>query len=218
MRKQSGNVLFLILIAVVLFAALSYAVTQSSRGGGNADSEATKIAVSEAINYVSAVRTAITRMKIAGVDNDNFCFDHTSWGHTDYNHAACADNTTQVFHADGGGVAWSNPPQGINDGTPWLFNGNNRIPNVGTTALELTMILPNVTEEACREFSEAVGEGGSVKYDPDFFNVTNRFAGSYGPTTVATDGSSYDFCVQASTTGGGAIAGSYHFFATLIAR
>ena len=54
---EKGNVLFLILIAVALFAALSYAVTQSSRsGGGDANNETSLINSAQVTQYPASVR------------------------------------------------------------------------------------------------------------------------------------------------------------------
>ena len=61
-NKQSGNVLFLILIAVALFAALSYAVTQSTRGGGNANAEQLALKAAELINQSNHIRTTALRL------------------------------------------------------------------------------------------------------------------------------------------------------------
>src|SRR5690348_16442752 len=64
-QSESGNVLFLILIAVALFAALSYAVTQSSRSGsGEATSEKSLISGAQITQYPAGVRTDIIRMVI----------------------------------------------------------------------------------------------------------------------------------------------------------
>lgn len=68
MPSQRGNILFLILLAVVLFAALAYAVTSSMRGGGkDAGSEKMDLYAAQIINEVGAWRGAMTRLKM--VDN-----------------------------------------------------------------------------------------------------------------------------------------------------
>ena len=60
---EKGNVLFLILIAVALFAALSYAVTQSTRsGGGSADRERSILSSASLTQGPTALRTSLIRM------------------------------------------------------------------------------------------------------------------------------------------------------------
>jgi len=63
--SESGNVLFLILIAVVLFAALSYAVTSSTNSsGGNVDEEALQLEASRLIGWAASAQASFQRRSL----------------------------------------------------------------------------------------------------------------------------------------------------------
>jgi hypothetical protein len=95
---ENGNALFLILIAVALFAALSYAITQSGRGGGTAASQTDLITAGQVTAQPADVRAAVTRMIVTG----------TSAVGITYTGAATAND---VFDQSGlGGGATNVPP------------------------------------------------------------------------------------------------------------
>jgi hypothetical protein len=66
-ERERGNALFLILIAVALFAALSYAITQSGRGGGNVSNQTALITAGQVTEQPADVRAAVTRMIVTGI-------------------------------------------------------------------------------------------------------------------------------------------------------
>jgi hypothetical protein len=62
-KRESGNVLFLILIAVALFAALSYIVTTSSRSGaGTISPEKAKLQAAEVLNHFQTFNQGVQRL------------------------------------------------------------------------------------------------------------------------------------------------------------
>lgn len=160
-NKESGNVLFLILIAVALFAALSYAVTQSTRSGSGATEKEKAILSSASMTqYPTAIRTSLIRMVLGGTDVADIKFNAPG------NFAAVSDTTWLVFHPDGGGAVHQRAPAdlmtGSNLGT-WFYNGNWDVPEVGTDGAggnDIVAFLPGITQAVCRqlnnEFSIAV--------------------------------------------------------------
>lgn len=105
MRNDSGNVLFLILIAVALFAALSYAVTQSSRGGGGSTVKETSTINSSVLSQsTSSIRASLQRMT---TDNHQL-LDIEFNGPADFNDLTAIG--FGVFHPSGGGVIYAMAP------------------------------------------------------------------------------------------------------------
>ena len=65
--KEKGSALFIILIAVVLFAALAYAVSQMMRGGNpnTINIEQSRLAGNEILAYAQSMRQGAQNIKIS---------------------------------------------------------------------------------------------------------------------------------------------------------
>lgn len=162
--SEQGNVLFLILIAVALFAALSYAVTQSTRsGGGDAGKETTLVNSSTITQYPASIKTAIVRMIVSnGVSVDQLTFDPPS------NFSVLTldtDKAHAVFHPTGGGASYQLAPASVmaNNGVgTWHYNAQNQVLNIGTdatnnTANDVIAFLPGVSLAICTRIHEQLG-------------------------------------------------------------
>ncbi len=111
MRSQRGSALFLILIAVALFGALSYAITQSGRGGGDISKEQVDLEASKIVQWAGLVQAAVNRMiLLQGVDPLMLDYRSPSWvfGNGSYNcwnqNHTCTTTDCRIFDPLGGGV------------------------------------------------------------------------------------------------------------------
>ncbi|MGM0422266.1 MAG: hypothetical protein ACQEQL_04105 [Pseudomonadota bacterium] len=191
MLKQQGNALFLILIAVALFAALSYAVTQSGRGGGDIEREQQMIQIAQMLQAHAAIKTAADRMVIlttAPADLTTHGVDTET---------PCTTGADCVFAPDGGEAAdldandWGTI---ISSPTISYYEADDgaSVDGLGAAAADVFIVTSGLTEAACTEINEQLGLTTPVETDSTDDLV-------YG------DGTSYSgewsFCVQLSSTG-----------------
>lgn len=235
-KEESGNILFYILIAVVLFAALSFAVAQMMRGGNpEKNEEVLRLQASEILQYVRGLTTGIQTIKIEGLDDGDISFDNPFV--PGYTHA-CPDGGDEcaLFKKDGGKMIYMKPVAEWLDANQtsqpgygtWIFSGANAVIGIGTdgggaASSELLAILPWVNKELCVEINNLLKVVNPVTRPPqDSGNVdfSTKFTGTFSATqSIGGDDPEIEGqragCFEGDTS---PPSETYHFFQVLISR
>ena len=218
-ETESGNVVFLILLAIVLIGIVTAALRSSGIEGANTDRENLAIQVSQVKQYASQIERAVGFI----LQNDASEVD-IRFAHPDAPSEYGTITTTpqfQVFSRTGGAAEYKRPSSGINDGSRWEFYGGTALPQVGSPAADLVAVLPNVTVSFCQAANRAdgftgqpadtatcvnAGTAGRFSDITQFSGIPNTLNEASFSTLPAPEG-----CVVCDD-------GKYHFFHVLMAR
>lgn len=124
-RTERGNIFFIIMLAVVLFAALGFTFSRSLRQGGNSISETqAKMAAQEILAYSQRVDQAVQKLLLRGCSEQQISFENEillNSGIADINRIsnpnAPVDKSCHVFDKNGGGVQYQTLPDSYIDST-----------------------------------------------------------------------------------------------------
>lgn len=224
-HSEKGSIFFIILMAIAMFAALSYALMDNSRTSASSlTREQAALKAQEIISYADAVAKAVQTLRLHDIAATQISLEGA--GGDNYTNAACSSDECRVFAFDGGGVNALAPPEGSNDGSAYVYTGALGVENIGVDGgaegAELLMILPNVKKEVCIRMNEVL-KVTVPNIDPPS-NIGNAayagapFQGSFS-SGDQINGAAFLRKSAGCFEGDGTPAiGTFHFYRVLIAR
>ncbi len=241
--SEKGSALFIILIAVVLFAALAYSVAQMMKGGSpdTISVEKSRLAGNEILNYARAMRQAAQNIKIShGCADADISFEATT-GLVGYGHTPAANDMCKLFHPNGGSLVYQEPvPEWLDISISpapalqgqWYFPASTCAVGTGTADATcntdtnsneaLIAVLPYIKKNLCIQINKLLGvvnPGGTPPLET--LNAWPVAALKY--TGDFTDGEKIDQAGRQVGCFEGAVASTpgpktYHFFQVIIPR
>ena len=165
-RTQSGNVFFIILIGIALFAALAMVISRGMRGQGTtamSEREA-ELAAVDIMNYAQQMERTVNRLRrVNGCSENEISFDNDVVSGYDFS----TRDECKVFHDDGGRLSY---PKNIKQ---WLgkdesiiilygeivFSARLEVDGVGSdcddkACTDLILYLPYVKKEICKQINK----------------------------------------------------------------
>ncbi|HEY8964075.1 MAG TPA: hypothetical protein VIN59_06405 [Alphaproteobacteria bacterium] len=196
-----GNVLFLILIAVMLFAALTAAITKSNEGTGNMNRERGTISGTDLMSYGSAMEKTVARMLSNDMSESSLSFENGNWQFNDNSLVEpsatfpnCSSATCKVFDAMGGGMAAQTYTSQTLDSpvATDVRSGHGivyalTVTGVGSSAQDLVLMISAIDKNTCTAINDTlkiVNPGGNPPADSWAGAV--RYNGSFGSAADAT--------------------------------
>ncbi len=243
-QAEKGSALFIILIAVVLFAALSFSIAQMLRDGNPATiaEEKSRLYAEEILSYGRTMRQAAQNMKIShGCADMDISVEDTGLPNG-YIHSPVTSDGCKLFDPEGGGVTYQKPvaawlaqisPTPALQGN-WYFPANTCVPGTGTAAAgagcnsdsanneAIIAVLPYIQKQVCLQVNKLLGIANPGGNPPA--ETANAWpGGSPYYNGGQADGERLDQAGKMAGCFEGAAAstptpGTYHFFQILVAR
>jgi hypothetical protein len=238
---EAGSALWMVLIGVVLFAALSAAVAQMMRGTGDVRTEMGNVNATQLLQFTDALRKSVQAMAIDGIPVGRISFDTPQL--TGYDNTACTTSDCKVFDVNGGGVSFDPPDKNwLDDGFAgedgygqWLFPDDSCVKDypgkdAGDCASdtidneELMVMLPFMRADVCAKIDAQAGiagGGGAIPEAASCHSAGGKFIGAFAEGN-AVDAPGLEGqpagCFKQPDTCGASQAGYYVYYKVLIGR
>ncbi len=246
MKSESGNIIWFLLVAIALLAALTVVMTRSSdTAGQSGDREMLRIQASQILRDAKGWEQAIGRMSVQEISADDISF--ASSGLTGYTNSNCSGDSCDLFRTAGGAQSYKDPDSAWLDSAQsgesfygsWIFTGKlcvqgvgNQTEAVGTDCStnndpsdeDLAALLPYVRKNLCIELNRQLGVGTAGANPPtdtgDAWAAAPEFTGGFsdGANIGVNNATLYRKPSGCIEGAGTPPSGSYVFYHVLVAR
>ncbi|MCB1651154.1 MAG: hypothetical protein KDI46_03790 [Alphaproteobacteria bacterium] len=235
-QNQSGNALIIVLVAVILFAALSFTVARSMRSESTnkLSQRELQLAAGDIIAYAQQIERAIGRMRRAGISENDISFENSTIA--GYANANCTNSQCKIFDPDGGNISFHDAdyfaPSLTNS---FRFQANNRFATFGCETINdascsdlVIELVLNDNPALCLAVNDLIGIQNPSDDAPRLKEWLSGgiFTGTFGtPTADLVGGSNAtNEAPQVNGKAGGCVfefnggQNTYHFYYILLAR
>ena len=199
---QRGNALIYVLIAIALFAALSFTLARQNDSGeaGSLSDDRAELYASDLISYAVQAKSVIDQMMFTGTKIDDL--DFTLPTDPGFDGGTQLDKTKRVFHPEGGGLNPANLSPDIittdltNPDAGWYIGRFNNIEWTASANDDVILVAYQIRKDVCEKINMKVKGNTAIPVLGDSIKETMIDGTVYGGvnTNLTTDPGGTPIC------------------------